>query len=133
MTGKAAKAYVTACLLVFAVSLCLLVYQGRKGVQAEEASDLSAETAAGQENYLQYDASLEENTLLMQLPEGVTQQDIELQSDCMAEKVTIRLRKEAGGKQLDRRYFQEHPIRQNISLAESEVKEEQDVVLLHLL
>ena len=63
MTGKAAKAYVTACLLVFAVSLCLLVYQGRKGVQAEEASDLSAETAAGQGNYLQYDASLEENTL----------------------------------------------------------------------
>ena len=120
MTGKAAKAYVTACLLVFAVSLCLLVYQGRKGVQAEEASDLSAETAAGQGNYLQYDASLEENTLLMQLPEGVTQQDIELQSDCMAEKVTIRLRKEVGGKQLDRRYFQEHPIRQNISLAESE-------------
>ena len=44
MTGKAAKAYVAACLLVFAVSLCLLVYQGRKGVQAEEASDLSAET-----------------------------------------------------------------------------------------
>ena len=129
MTGKAAKAYVTACLLVFAVSLCLLVYQGRKGVQAEEASDLSAETAAGQGNYLQYDASLEENTLLMQLPEGVTQQDIELQSDCMAEKVTIRLRKEVGGKQLDRRYFQEHPIRQNISLAESEVKEEQDAVL----
>ena len=37
MTGKAAKAYVAACLLVFAVSLCLLVYQGRKGVQAEEA------------------------------------------------------------------------------------------------
>lgn len=65
----------------------------------------------------------------MQLPEGVTQQDIELQSDCMAEKVTIRLRKEVGGKQLDRRYFQEHPIRQNISLAESEVKEEQDAVL----
>ncbi len=129
MTGKAAKAYVTACLLAFAVSLCLLVYQGRKGVQAEEASDLSAETAAGQGNYLQYDASLEENTLLMQLPEGVTQQDIELQSDCMAEKVTIRLRKEVGGKQLDRRYFQEHPIRQNISLAESEVKEEQDAVL----
>ena len=129
MTGKAAKAYVAACLLVFAVSLCLLVYQGRKGVQAEEASDLSAETTAGQENYLQYDASLEENTLLMQLPEGVTQQDIELQSDCMAEKVTIRLRKEVGGKQLDRRYFQEHPIRQNISLAESEVKEEQDAVL----
>ena len=92
MTGKAAKAYVAACLLVFAVSLCLLVYQGRKGVQAEEASDLSAETTAGQENYLQYDASLEENTLLMQLPEGVTQQDIELQSDCMAEKVTIRFR-----------------------------------------
>ena len=131
MTGKAAKAYVAACLLVFAVSLCLLVYQGRKGVQAEEASDLSAETTAGQENYLQYDASLEENTLLMQLPEGVTQQDIELQSDCMAEKVTIRLRKEVGGKQLDRRYFQEHPIRQNISLAESEVKEEQDAVLFY--
>ena len=129
MTGKAAKAYVAACLLVFAVSLCLLVYQSRNGVQAEEASDLSAETTAGQENYLQYDASLEENTLLMQLPEGVTQQDIELQSDCMAEKVTIRLRKEVGGKQLDRRYFQEHPIRQNISLAESEVKEEQDAVL----
>lgn len=129
MTGKAAKAYVTACLLVFAVSLCLLVYQGRKGVQAEEASDLSAETTAEQENYLQYDASLEENTLLLQLPEGVTQQDIELQSDCMAEKVTIRLRKEAGGKQLDRRYFREHPIRQNVSLAESEVKEEQDAVL----
>ena len=129
MTGKAAKAYVTACLLVFAVSLCLLVYQGRKGVQAEEASDLSAETTAGQENYLQYDASLEENTLLLQLPEGVTQQDIELQSDCMTEKVTIRLRKEAGGKQLGRRYFQEHPIRQNVSLAESEVKEEQDAVL----
>lgn len=129
MTGKAAKAYVTACLLVFAVSLCLLVYQGRKGVQAEEASDLSAETTAGQENYLQYDASLEENTLLLQLPEGVTQHDIELQSDCMAEKVTIRLRKEAGGKQLDRRYFQEHPIRQNVSLTESEVKEEQDAVL----
>lgn len=129
MTGKAAKAYVTACLLVFAVSLCLLVYQGRKGVRAEEASDLSAETTAEQENYLQYDASLEENTLLLQLPEGVTQQDIELQSNCMAEKVTIRLRKEAGGKQLDRRYFQEHPIRQNVSLAESEVKEEQDAVL----
>lgn len=129
MTGKAAKAYVTACLLVFAVSLCLLVYQGRKGVQAEDASDLPAEHMEGQGNYLQYDAALKENTLLLQLPEGVTQQDIELQSDCMAEKVTIRLRKEVGGKQLDRRYFREHPIRQNISLTESEVKEEQDVVV----
>nr|WP_256447419.1 N-acetylmuramoyl-L-alanine amidase [Kineothrix sp. MSJ-39] len=47
----------------------------------------------------------------------------------MAKKVTIRLRKEAGGKQLDRQYFQKRPILQNISFVESEVKEEQDTIL----
>ena len=129
MTGKAAKAYVTACLLVFAVGLCLLVYQGRKGVQAEEAANLPVGTTAGQENCMQYDASLAENTLLLQLPDGVAEQDIDVQSDCMEKKVTIRLQKEAGGKQLGRQYFQEHPVLQNISFAESEVKEEQDTIL----
>lgn len=129
MTGKAARAYVTACLLVFAVSLGLLLYQGRKGVQAEEAVNMLAEAVSGQENCLQYDASLAENTLLLQLPDGMTQQDIEVQSDCMAKKVTLCFKKEIGGKLLDRNYFQEHPILQNISFTESEVKEEAGTIL----
>mgnify|MGYP002517877610 FL=1 len=130
MTGKTAKVYVTACLLVFAVSLGLLLYQsGKNDTQAGEAAQLPSETGTGQENYLQYDEALEENTLLLQLPEGVTQQDIELQSDCMAQKVTLCLKKEIGGTLLDRRYFREHPIQQNISCTGNEIKEEQDKIL----
>lgn len=125
MTGKTAKVYVTACLLVFAVSLCLLVYQGGKnGMQAGEVAQLSSEAGMEQESCLQYDAALAENTLLLQLPDGVTQQDIELRNDCMTQRVTLCLKKETGGGSLDRQYFQEHPIRQNISFAESEITEE---------
>lgn len=130
MTGKTAKAYVTACLLVFAVSLCLLMYQsGKNGIQAGKTAQQLSETGTGQENYLQYDEALEENTMLLQLPDGVTQQDIELQSDCMTRKVTLCLKKEIGGIQLDGQYFQEHPILQNISCMGSEIKEESDKIL----
>ena len=131
MTGKTAKVYVMACLLVFAVSLCLLMYQsGKNNVQAGEAAQLSYETGMGQENYLQYDEMLEKNTLLMQLPDGVTQQDMELQSDCMTQKVVIGLKKEIDGTLLDRRYFQEHPILQNISCMDNEIKVEQDKIFI---